>query len=359
MANNTENVTISVKTSTVIKIFALIVVSVLFLNLVKEMIGPILLIAISFFLALGLNPTVSKISAKLKSHSRVRATGIAYVMVLTILIGFFALLIPPLVAQTIKFVQDVPATVRDFKTQDSPASRFVHRYNLDDPLENFASDFGSHFSDVSKPALDTATTIGSTIANTIIILVLTFMMLVEGPRWLDKFWAMQTETKRKKRKEIAHKMYRVVTGYVNGQLLVAVIGGMFTFITLMIASEIFDVSVNAIALAAIVSLFALLPMIGTTIGAIIVVTACIFVSIPLAIVMGVFFVVYQQIENVTLQPYIQSRSNNLTPLIVFSAAMIGVSIAGLVGALFAVPVAGCIGILVEDYYKRRVEKLNS
>jgi len=97
----------------------------------------------------------------------------------------------------------------------------------------------------------------------------------------------------------------------------------------------------------------LIPMIGNTIGGILVVLACLFVSTPLAIIMAIFFVLYQQIENVSLQPYIQAKYNELTPLLVFVAALIGISYAGFLGALIAIPVAGCAKILFLDYLERK------
>ncbi|MEK9196343.1 MAG: AI-2E family transporter [Patescibacteria group bacterium] len=351
-----DAVTISIKSTTFIKGVLVLIGVFILMNVLQQITHPLIIIFVAFFLAIGLNPSVNWITKRLKSHSRIKATGIAYAAVMTVLVGFFSLVVPPLVGQTVVFIQDVPETISDFKTQNSSASQFVHRYNLDKSLDNFSSDFSSHFSDISKPALATATTIGSTIGGTIAVLVLTFMMLVEGPRWLEKFWDIQPVSKRKKRKDLVIKMYKVVTGYVNGQVLVAALGGFFTFIALVIMSQVFDVSVNAIALAGIITLFALLPLIGTTIGAVLVVVACIFISVPLAIAMTIYFIVYQQIENVTIQPYIQSRSNNLTPLLVFMSALIGVSIGGIMGALFAIPVAGCVGILIEDHYHDRLEK---
>lgn len=351
-----SDITISIETATMIKGVALIVLTIFIINIAGSLAHPLILLAVSFFLAIALNPSVNWLTKRFKNRSRIRATAMSYVVLLALLISFFSLILPPLISQTVDFVQDVPQTIRDAQNQDTSIGQFVQKYNLEKSLDNFASDFGSRYGDLSKPAIATATTIGTTIVSVITVLVLTFMMLIEGPKWLDRFWAIQPATKRELRKEMGQKMYRVVTGFVNGQMLIAFIAGVFTFVTLAIASQIFDVTINAVALSGIVFLFALLPLIGATLGAVIVVIACLFVSVPLAIVMAIFFVIYQQVENITLQPLIQSKTNKLTPLIVFTAALTGASIGGLMGALFAIPVAGCIRILIEGHYKKRLEQ---
>jgi len=201
--------------------------------------------------------------------------------------------------------------------------------------------------------------VGTAVISTITVLVLTFMMLIEGPGWFEKIIAIQPKDKRESRRALARRMYRVVTNYVNGQVIVAFIAGTFALIGLMVASNVFNVSINAVALAAIIMLFGLLPLIGATIGAVIVVLACLLVSAPLAITMGIYFIIYQQIENLTIQPYVQSKTNSLTPLTVFVAALIGANLGGIMGAFVAIPVAGCIRILVSDYYSKRSVQASS
>ncbi len=355
MAKTPNEITISIDTTTIVKGLVLIAIFVVGLNLLDVLSKPLFLLAVAFFLALALNPAVSYIANRLKSKSRVAATSITFSLLLTFLIVFFSLMLPPLVSQTVNFIQDVPDTIRNYRDPNSSVSQFVYKYNLEKELENVASEFGSRYGDVSKPALSTATTIGSTLISVITVLVIAFMMLIEGPKWLSRFWAIQPASKRDQRQKLAKRMYRVVTGYVNGQVLIAGIGGAFAFIAIMILSQVFNVTVNAVALAGIVALFALLPLIGTTIGAVIVVLATLFLSVPLALSLAVFFVVYQQIENVTIQPYVQSKTNNLTPLIVLSAAIIGVSLGGFLGALFAIPTVGCLQILLEDKYRDRLK----
>lgn len=357
MPEKNDQVRFSIEPRSVVKTILIVIGALLLLSFIKLVSHALILIFFSFFLALALNPAVSWIAARLRSGSRVRATGIAYVIVLGLLITFFALVIPPLIRQTIDFIKDVPQTVSTFTADDSAFSKFIDRNHLNDQVNSLTQDFSDKFKDVKEPALSAAGAVGNAFVSTITVLVLTFMMLVEGPAWFEKILEIQPKNKREARKKLALKLYRVVTNYVNGQVIVAFIAGSFAFIALSIASNIYGASVNEVALAAIIMLFGLLPLIGATIGAVLVVLACLLNSTALAITMAIFFIVYQQVENLTIQPYIQSRTNSLTPLIVFVSALIGVSIGGLLGAFIAIPTAGCIKIFIEDYYKNRLDYL--
>ncbi len=354
-----RDIVVKIDTATVIRVLYIVLLGLLFFSLLSKVVQPLILILISFFLAIGLNPAVSWIAGKLKSGSRTVATGVAYLAVVAFLGTFFALVFPPIVKQTVDFVKEVPGTIQDLRENNQSVSNFIERYKIDEEVNRFTDDFSSRFTDLGRPVLSTAGKIGTTIASIIVVFVLTFMMLVEGPGWFDKYVKTLSPPKRERRRKNAKKMYKVIVGYVNGQVLIAALGGFFATATLIISSQIMDVTVNSIALGGIVALFALLPLIGTTIGAVLVVLSTLIVSLPLAIVMAVYFVVYQQIENVTIQPFIQSRSSSLTPLIVFVSAILGVAIGGILGALLAIPAAGCIKVLVDDYYSQKTKKLNS
>lgn len=348
---------ITVSSFTLIKVIAIVIGSFVVMNIIQTLAPALILLFVSFLLALTLNPTVSWIAKKLKSKSRVRATGLAYVLVVTFLIGFSMLVFPPLIKQSVDFVKDVPSTLKSAQSEESPIGRFIVNNNLQDEVDQIAKDFAAKFKDPGQPILDTAGAVVTAVVSTITVLVLTFMMLVEGPRWINKFFAIQPKEKREKYRVTAHRMYKTVTSYVNGQILIAVIDGLFALVAIFILSTIFDANVNYVALAGIITLFALLPLIGTTIGAVIVVLSALFVSTPLAVSLIIYFIIYQQIENITLQPYIQSRSNNLTPLIVFGSAIIGASLAGILGAFVAIPAAACIKILLEEHYRNRIESV--
>jgi predicted PurR-regulated permease PerM len=102
-----------------------------------------------------------------------------------------------------------------------------------------------------------------------------------------------------------------------------------------------------------VFVFGIIPLFGNPIAATIVVLVSLLNSVTLAAIMAIYFVIYFFIENHTFQPYVQARLNNLTPLMVFIAALIGVAFGGILGAIVAIPVASAIKILTEDFYERR------
>jgi predicted PurR-regulated permease PerM len=341
---------LTISNETIIRVLGFVIAASLIVNFISNIRHPLTLIFVAIFLTLALNPAVTWVSNKLKNKNRVKATAIAYVAVISVLIGFFALVFPPLITQTTDFIEDVPQILRDLEDGQGAVGEFVRRYNLQDQVLQVANDWAKDTSRISDQAVSTANRIVSNLVSIITVLILTFMMLVEGPRWIKLFWSQFPSKRRKHGQVLAGKLYRVVTSYVNGQVLVAAIGALFAVTALFIATTIFGVStVNPIAFGGIVFLFSLIPTIGVIIAASIVVLFSLFASVPLALTMLIFFILYQQIENATIQPYIQSRANELTPLIVFVAAIIGIGFGGLLGAIIAIPIAGCAKVLIDDY----------
>jgi predicted PurR-regulated permease PerM len=359
MSNKHQTVTVTVANRTIIRIIIIIAATFLGFRFIMNISHPLTLIFFAFFLALALNPAVSWISRHLKIKSRAAATGIAYISVLAILTAFMIAVVPPLFRQTRDFITNLPTTIESVQDKNTGLGRIVNKYGLQESVDSFASDMRSRIKHLPAPVLSTASRIGSGLVSTIAVLVMTFMMLVEGPMWMDMILRLQPPKKRAHRRELAEQMYQIVTNYVNGQILIAAIAAVFAMVAMMIASNIFGVSINAIGLAGIIALTGLIPMIGNTLGAVIVVLVCALTSFPLAITMAIFFLVYQQIENVTIQPYIQSRKNELTPLLVFIAALCGIGLGGLIGGFVAIPLAACLRLLAKDFYRRRLDKIES
>lgn len=351
---NDRKMTVTFTDRTIARIVVIVVLTFAGILFIGKISHALMLIFLSLFLAVALNPAVSWISRRLRSKSRIRATGAAYVIVLAVIAGFLALVIPPLVNQTNDFVQALPDTIEQYTDEDSTLMRFIREHNLESDVQAGIQSLRSNVQNIGGQVVTTANAVLSFVLSLVAILVMTFMMLIEGPMWLEKFWETQEAAKSERHKRVLKKMYKVVTGYVNGQLLIAVIAGFITLVMLMVTSSLLGVSINAVVYALIITLTSLIPMFGATIGAIIVVTLCAFVSWPLAGIMAVFFLVYQQIENATIQPGIQARQNELTPLLVFIAALIGISFGGILGAFIAIPIAGCLRVWIVEYYGDRL-----
>lgn len=331
-------------------IIRVLLISILFFLALKGIYiarAALVLVGVAFFLAIALNPPVSWFSKRLTKNSRGLATGVAYLIVLSFIALLLYFVVPPLVNQTESFIENAPELIEEFKTSDSPLAKFAQKYNIPEQLDQLQENLSNNLGRTTGPILNIVKTIASSVAGVITVLVLTFFMLVEGPKWLNVAMELQPVNKRKHRREMALKMYNVVTGYVNGQLFIALLGATSSYIIMRILGIGY-----ALPLAGIVFICELIPLIGATLGGAIVAIVALFKSVPAFIIVVVYLLIYQQLENSFVQPKVQSKSTNISPLTVLVAALVGGVLAGLLGALVAIPVAACIRILAVDYIDR-------
>lgn len=149
---------------------------------------------------------------------------------------------------------------------------------------------------------------------------------------------------------MAKQMYAAVTGYVNGNFLTSAIAAVSSMIVMTLVGVPF-----AIPLGLLVGLLDLIPLVGATMAAILVVLIALFASVTAAIIMAVYFAIYQQVENNILQPLVYGKSTELSPLVVTVAIIIGSTLAGIFGALVAIPVAACIKVVLVYFYGEQLE----
>lgn len=347
----TESLEITVSNHTLIRILIIVIGSFIFLSAIKQASHAIILILTAFFLALALNVPVHWLAYHLpgkRRGNRTLATGISFFIIVALLIGFLASIVPPLAKQTSNFIEAAPQLVEDTRNGNTSLGRFIQRYDLQDQTDKIADDLGSRLKNISTSAFSTFTRITSSIFSTLTILVLTFMMLIEGPYWIKFAKRLIPDEQEPHAVLIAHDMYKVITGFVNGQVTLAALAAVLILVPLII----FNVG-YPIALMVIVFISGLIPLVGHTIGAAIVSTVALFTSPISALGVLFYYILYQQIENYVLQPKIQANSTNMSPLLVFSSVIIGVNFGGLFGGLVAIPVAGCLRILVLDYLKTK------
>lgn len=344
-------VRIDVDNRTILRIIAVVVAFLILMNVISALIPALTLIMLSAFLAVALNPPVSYLTHKIAKGKRTLATAIAYLLVVAVIGLFLYILIPPLVSQTGKLIDETPELIEQLKNSDNALAQFVVRYDLDEEITHIGETIKASIGDSNGPVFSSIEKIGTAIISLLTVLVLTFLMLIEGPEWVKRFWETVPEKTRAHKKGLATKMYNVVTGYVNGQLLIALMAGIASLIMMLILGMPY-----ALPLAGVVAMFGLVPLVGATIGSATVIIIALFQSATTAIIMLVFFFIYQQIENNVFQPMIQSRRLDVSPLLVLISVIVGFSIGGFVGGVVAIPVAACAKIYLMDIYEHRKTK---
>jgi predicted PurR-regulated permease PerM len=320
------------------------------------------IIGIAFFLAIALSNPVNRLTKMLPSKSRVLGTAISYVAVLILLGAFVFLVIPPIVGQTTKFANNVPNLIDSASKQYAGFSNFVNHYQLQpqvDKVITSVKDGAAQFaSDIGSTLFTGIGSLLSTITAIILVLVLTFLMLVEGPAWLNKLWSMYKNKKRmESHRKLVGRMYSVVTGYVTGQLSVSAIAGLVAGVAVFILSMIFNIPADlAIPSAMIMFILSLVPLFGEMVGNILVGVILALNSLTAAIVFVIFFIIYQQLEANYISPKIQSKRIDLPALAILISVTIGIYLFGVIGGIISIPVAGCIKVIAEDYLaKSRAE----
>lgn len=344
-------VEIIISNRSVVRVLVMVALTILGLAALNKVAGALILIFMAFFLALALNAPVHWIAEHLpgkRRGSRSVATSISFLLVVALLVGFLALIIPPTVSQISSFIKEVPGLVEDTRHQDNALGKFIRDNNLDSMIDNVSDELSEVAKNSGSTAVSTLSAFGSSVFAVLTVLVMTFMMLVEGPRWVRLGQSFLPPNRREHVTRLTRDMYKVVRGYVNGQVTIAFIASFFILPVLLILNIPY-----ALALAAVVFICGLIPMIGAYIGATIVSLVALLESPLSALLILAYYILYQQIENYVIQPRIQANATNISPLVVFASVIIGINLNGIIGGLVAIPIVGCLRILVIDYLQSR------
>ena len=343
---------VRVRLRTILMIIAAIVGVAVLLEVVWIARHVLTWIFVALFLALALNPAVDWFQRR-GVRRRGLAVGLTYLAALAAIAALGATFIPTLVDQVRDFAQALPEYVRDLTAGRGRLGFLEREYQIADRVREAVDDGGAgKLLGFSGTALAVTKGVITVVVATITIAFMTFFMLLEGPRWVDRFFSLVPEESQPRWRRVAHDIYRTVGGYVSGNLVISLIAGTLTTIVLLIMGVPY-----AVALGLIVALLDLIPLAGATIAAVLIGTIAFLHSIPAGIVVVAFFLVYQQIENHFLQPVIYGRTVQLSPLAVLIAVLIGAELAGVLGALAAIPVAGSLQVVIRDLLEHRRQRL--
>ncbi len=308
-------------------------------------------ILISLFLALALNPAVEWFQRR-GLQRRGAAAAVTYLLALSFLVAIGFLFVPTLVNQVNEFVQKLPDYAHDITRGRGRLGFLETKYHIQERIRSAIADGGAkRVLGLSGAAVTLAKGVITIVVATVTIVFMTFFMLLEGPTWMERFYGLLPERSQPRWRKVGYDIYRTVGGYVTGNLLISLIAGGLTTIVLLIMGVPY-----AVALGLIVAILDLIPLAGATIAAILIGIVAFLHSIPAGIVVVAFFIVYQQIENHLLQPVIYGRTVQLSPLAVLISILIGAELAGILGALAAIPVAGSIQVVLVDWLRDRRER---
>lgn len=308
-------------------------------------------VAIAVFLAVALAPAVNWLNRQ--RIPRVVAILLVYLALLLALAGLGALVIPPLVAQMSEFVNTLVQLARQPGGVEQAIQQFADRFGLGDYVQGLleqAAALPAQLSSAAGPLLALTRGVIGSVTAFVSILLITFFLLLDGERFVDTGINLLRAESRPRARRILVRASRAVHSYIFGNLAISLIAGIGAFVVMTIFQVPF-----ALALALLVALLDLIPLVGATLAAAIVILVGLFVSPFTGIVLLAYFIIYQQIENNLLQPLIYGRSVDLNPLVIFLAVLIGGQLLGILGALLAIPVAEIVRILISEWLESRRE----
>lgn len=349
---------IDVDTRTFVRFWAVVFVIGALIFMIWKALPGLIIIGIAAFLAIAIQPLAKRISRLFRQKNDSTFSSVAaYVLIIGIFAIVVALIGPMVVEQTTQFVQKLPETFENSLGGWDGINNFGQSLGINDlqeqimtALESFSSSFVSNVSGYFMSGIGTAAQV---ITNVVLTLVLTLLFAIEGPALCSSFWQALSHTQKepavKAYQRLATRMADVVGIYISKQVMVAILDGLVVTVTVLLLALTCGFSAGlALPLGLTAMVFYLIPMFGPIISCMII-TLLLLCSSPIAaVIFLVFYIIYAQIENNLIAPKLQAEAMNLPAATVLVAIIIGMYAFGLVGAIVAIPVAGCIKVAIEE-----------
>jgi len=301
--------------------------------------GELVLVVLALVFALGLDPIVSWV----EHRGLRRGWGVLTVTagLLLVVAGVVALLVPPIVTQARQLAAALPGMLRQLQDRHSSIGRIEARYHL---LERLRSSFsaGSHGGGLPVGGvLNAGLAVFGTVTAAVVVLVLTLYFLANLPAIRGTAYRFVPARRRDRARELGDEICARTGGYVLGNVITSVVAGLGTFVFLTIAGVPY-----AAALGVLVAVLDLIPVVGSTLGGIVVTLVALTVSVTVAIASVVFYIAYRLLEDYLLTPRVMNRTVQVPPVLTIVALLIGGSLLGLAGAFLAIPAAAAVQLVV-------------
>jgi predicted PurR-regulated permease PerM len=319
-------------------------------QMVAQLSQVITLLVVSLFLALGLEPLVERLERS--GIPRAGAISLVFLGVLAVVAGFVATVIPIIVRQTAELATEVPAYLEDLQNSKwfiDLDARFDVVGRVTGELQKLAS--GERVTALFGGVFGAGKAVLSGVFSTFTVLVLTLYFLASLRRIKAAGYRMVPRSRRQRVQLLGDEISRRIGGYVLGQIGIATINAACSYVMMLIVGIPY-----ALALAVVVGLFGLIPLVGATLGAVVVVVVALFGSVTDALVVAVYYVAYQQFENYVIAPRIMARTVSVPGAVTLVAALAGGSLLGVLGALIAIPLAAGVLLVIQEVLMPRQDR---
>ncbi|SDD72881.1 AI-2E family transporter [Nocardioides lianchengensis] len=314
-------------------------------DLVTGIGSTLVLIVVAFFIAAGLNPVVLLLERRgLKRSYAVIAVIIAFLAALAL---FFVAIVPVITDQITKITDNAPHWLDELQ-RNRRVQDLNDEYEVVDKIRDYVTN-GDFAGAVFGGALGIGLAVVGALFNAFIVLVLTLYFLASMKSTTGALYSLAPASRRDRVSRLGDRVIAGIGGYVSGAFVVALCAGTSTLVFLFIVG----LGEYAVALAFVVALLDVIPMIGATLGAVVVTAIAFATDVKTGIICAIFFIIYQQLENYVIYPRVMSRSVDIPGAVTVIAALVGAALLGVVGALLAIPTAAAILMLVREVYVRR------
>jgi predicted PurR-regulated permease PerM len=325
----------------VVLVAAAVVGALYFAYLIRDVIG---LILIAVFFAVAIAPAVNWLQTR--HVPRWLAILLVYLSIAAAIFGIGLLIVPPLVNGVEDLSADLPGYVDDLRNNETFRD-YDDRYQITEKLTEQAEQLPTQLGNAAGTLRDVTVGVFTRFVQLFSILVITFFLVKDGHRLLEFLYRQMPPERARRMRTIADDVSDAIAGYVFGNFVISILAGLVTYVTLRILDVPF-----ATPLAILFGFFDLIPLVGATLGGILVGIVVAFVDFPVGLIIWVgVLILYQQIENNLIQPLVYGRAVQLHPLIVIVAILVGAALLGVLGALVAIPAAAAVQAVVRDYWR--------
>ncbi len=310
-------------------------------------VGQILLLtALAFVIAVGMDPMVVWLTRR--GLPRWASVTLVLLSGLAVFAGFLALAIPILTSQATTLANEIPHYVHSLNNQATFLGKLNARYHLVKSIQSFISNGGS--SAIAGGILGFGKVVLDLVGSVVVVVILAIYLLADLPRVKHGLYRFAPKSRRARMVLLTDEIMTRIGGYVLGKLLNSLIAGFATWIWALLWNIPY-----ALLLGFMVALLDLIPVIGSTVGGIIVSLIALTDGLVIAIATALYYTLFRVLEDYLLTPKIMVRTVQVPGLVTVLATVIGGAVFGVIGALIAIPIAAAIKLLLEETTLRHLE----